>query len=119
MTQVRFGGNYKRYKDGTRKIVDRLFETVKACKNLPIPVVTTGAKDIIKASPAYQTFASYTASTLPVDLYPSVAKAISESQAEIEVPGKLIRLLKGVIIGRRRSASWYNSPNNSDESLLR
>jgi hypothetical protein len=113
MRQVRFSSNYKRYKNGTRKIVGWLYETVKACENLPIPVVITGAKDTTKASSAYQTLGSYIASTLPVDLYPSIAKAISESHAEIQVPGKLIRLLKGVIIGRQcvqQSASCELQP---------
>ena len=58
-------------------------------------------------APAYQALVSYIVSTLPVDLYPSIAKAILESQTEIQVPGKLIRLLKGVIISRRWGAGWY------------
>ncbi|OCL13413.1 hypothetical protein AOQ84DRAFT_359795 [Glonium stellatum] len=94
MVPVRFSSNYQRYKDGTRKIVDWLFETVKVC-------------------PTYQTFAGYTASTVLVGLYPAIARAIAEPRTEIEVPGKIIRLLGGVIIGRKRSASWYDNAENS------
>lgn len=102
---------YKRYKDETQTFISWLGETARKCGQSSQPEGTKKGRSKKKVQAPLVT-------KLALSDIVTLAKAISQSGASVEIPSHILRSLKFVIAQRKKCAVWF-SQQSGGETLQR
>lgn len=100
-----FIGRYKRYKAGTKQVIEWLARAVDRIDDL------SSCLDCLRPEVGGKTLSSTDIETVRIKTYEleKLAQIIADSDPPVGVPQDILRVLEDVIAGRQACAGWYAS----------